>query len=239
MHGASRDAARYFDDWRRAADEHSLVIVVPKFSDNDFPESAGYNLGNRVTANGVANARDHWSFAAIEPLFDDVVDRIGGAQAMYTLYGHSAGSQFVHRFLYYMPEARVELAIAANAGWYTMPEYGVEYPYGLENAGVGEDELKAALARPMVLLLGDADIDPQASKLRKTPEAELQGANRFMRGQTMFRVARAKALELNTDFNWSLQVVPGAGHVNAQMAPAAAALIKQVVPAELIDSSGS
>ena len=226
MHGASRDADRYFHDWREVADEYNLIVVVPAFSAADFPKSAAYNLGNRVAADGQAIPQERWSFAAIEPLFDEVVARIGGAQTGYSLYGHSAGSQFVHRFLYYMPQARVHRAIAANAGWYTVPEFGIEYPYGLEHAGVSEEQLKVALARRLVLLLGDADIDTNASKLRKTPEAELQGANRFMRGHTMFRVASAKARELETDFNWSLQVVPGAGHVNAQMTPAAAKLFE-------------
>ncbi len=226
MHGASRDADRYFDDWREVADEYNLIVVVPAFGAADFPKSAAYNLGNRVAANGQAIPQEGWSFAAIEPLFDEVVARVGGAQTGYSLYGHSAGSQFVHRFLYYMPQARVQRAIAANAGWYTVPEFGIEYPYGLEHAGVSEEQLEVALARRLVLLLGDADIDTNASKLRKTPEAELQGANRFMRGHTMFRVASAKARELETDFNWSLQVVPGAGHVNAQMTAAAAKLLE-------------
>lgn len=44
--------------------------------------------------------------------------------------------------------------------------------------------------------------------------------------RVMYRVGRAKATELDVPFNWQLQVVPGAGHVNQQMTGAAAALVK-------------
>ena len=37
----------------------------------------------------------------------------GNRSERYHLYGHSAGAQFVHRFLYFMPDARVAKAVAA------------------------------------------------------------------------------------------------------------------------------
>jgi hypothetical protein len=226
LHGASRDATRYFEDWSAAGQAHGLIVVVPEFNAKDFPRSAAYNLGNVFEArSGTVNRRSTWSFSVLEPLFDHVLNLTGGEQDAYTLYGHSAGSQFVHRFLYYMPDARVKRAIAANAGWYTMPEFGIEYPYGLEGSTVGASQLRGTLGRELVILLGDADIDTEAEKLRKTPEAELQGENRLVRGHTMYRVGKAKALELGVPFNWRLQEVPGAGHVNQQMTEAAAALV--------------
>lgn len=224
MHGASRDAERYFDDWAAEAERRDLVVVVPEFTVEDFPRSARYNLGH-VFDPVTGSARDEalWTFSAIEPLFDDVVRRIGGAQTEYTLYGHSAGSQFVHRFLYYKPDARAARYIAANAGWYTVPLFDVEYPYGLRNAGVDETRLPDVLASDLTILLGTADNDPEGASLRKTPEAELQGAHRFERGLTMYRVAKAVADELEVDFNWRLEFVDGADHDNAKMTPAAAA----------------
>ena len=132
MHGASRDLQRYFADWRTAAAEHGFIVAVPYFSKEDFRGSARYNLGHVFDPDtGEQRPRELWTFAAIEPLFDAIVAKIDGKQTHYTMFGHSAGAQFLHRFLYYVPEARVSRAIAANAGWYTMPEFGVEYPYGL------------------------------------------------------------------------------------------------------------
>lgn len=227
MHGASRDAERYFDDWSAAGTEHGFVVVVPEFTEADFPRSAAYNLGNVIDPDtGRPTPRESWTYSAIEPLFDDVVRRLDGRQAGYTLYGHSAGAQFVHRLLYFVPDARVTQAIAANAGWYTMPLPGMDWPYGLRGTGLDDANLDRALARPLILLLGEDDDDPAADKLRKTPEAELQGAHRLMRGQTMHRVGAAQAAGRETAFGWRVRTVPGAGHVNALMTAPAAALVR-------------
>ncbi len=226
MHGASRDAPRYYDDWKTLAMAKGLVVVVPYLSQQDFPGSAHYNLGNVFDPDsGLQREKDEWTFSLVEPLFDEIRRRIGGEQDKYVLYGHSAGSQFVHRFMYYVPEARVHRFIAANAGWYTMPDFSVEYPYGLGNAGIEKDALPSILAKPLVLLQGNADIDVNADKLRKTPEAERQGPNRLERGRAMFRIAKSKSEELGVPFGWRLVVVDGADHDNAKMAPTAATLI--------------
>jgi hypothetical protein len=226
MHGASRDAERYYENWRSEAAVHDFVVIVPYFSREHFPKSAHYNLGH-VFEPGTGEQRPPgaWTFAAIEPLFDAVVEMLDGRQTHYTLFGHSAGSQFLHRFLYYVPGARVKRAIAANAGWYTMPDFGIRYPYGLAESGVTEEVLAGYFARDLVVLLGDADTLREDDDLRKTPEAELQGAHRFDRGRTFYRVARARAEALGVDFNWRLQEVQGAGHSNAEMTPAAALLV--------------
>jgi pimeloyl-ACP methyl ester carboxylesterase len=148
MHGASRDMPRYFDDWSAQANTHGFIAVVPEFTTTDFKGSARYNLGH-VFDRDTGERRDEitWTFSAIEPLFDQVVEWAGSKQQSYALFGHSAGSQFVHRFLYYKPDARVSKAILANAGWYTMPDFGVDYPYGLSNSGVGADVLAGYFGR--------------------------------------------------------------------------------------------
>ena len=155
-----------------------------------------------------------------------MVARLGGKQTEYTLFGHSAGSQFVHRFLYYMPEARVSRYLAGNAGWYTMPEFDTEYPYGLENAAISEEQLVDAFQKDVVILLGKEDIDTTDPDLRNTPEAKRQGINRLARGLTYYSAAQANAEKLGVDLQWQLVLVDDAGHKNGQMAPAAALLVE-------------
>ena len=226
MHGASRDMPRYFDDWSVQADAHGFIAVVPEFTATDFKGSARYNLGH-VFDPDTGKRRDEatWTFATIEPLFDQIVAWAGGEQERYVLFGHSAGSQFAHRFLYYVRDARVSKVILANAGWYTMPDFGVDYPYGLSESGVDDDVLADYFGHDVTVLLGDADIDTVDEDLRQTPEAELQGPHRLDRGRTFFRVSSAKAKKLGVDFNWRIRIVPGAEHSNAQMTPAAAELV--------------
>lgn len=225
MHGASRDARRYFRDWKTMGIKHNLIVVVPEFTRSKFRGSARYNLGFVFeSASGKRRDESTWTFSAIEPLFDAVVARVDGQQSSYALYGHSAGAQFVHRFLYYMPDARVRTFIAANAGWYTVPVNDFAYPYGLLDSGLTDADLPRIFAAPLVLLLGREDVDEADPSLRKTPEAQRQGPNRLARGLTQYRVAKARAEEMGIPFNWQLFVIKGADHVNAKMAPAAAVI---------------
>ena len=73
----------------------------------------------------------------------------------------------------------------------------------------------------LVVLLGEADIDPQLKSLRHTPEADAQGLYRFARGHYFFTHAKAAAAALNTPFNWALATVPNVEHSNQGMAPSA------------------
>ena len=232
MHGVRRDADRYRDEWAALAQVNRFIVVAPEFTRRDFPEATGYNLGNVFDRNalerGEMNRIDEeaWSFSAIEPLFSAVTDYLNSMQTEYTLYGHSAGSQFVHRFLFYKHQARVKRYIAANAGWYTTPDFEEPYPYGLQDAGVDEASLRAALARDVVVLLGGLDNDAMHRSLRRTPEALRQGPHRFARGQFFFERAAQVAAELDTPFNWRLETVPYAKHSNGEMALSAATLIE-------------
>jgi len=218
MHGNGRDAERYLREWVPVAEKGRFIAVAPHFARTDFPTTRSYNVGNLRTADGKPIPEPLWSFSAIEPLFDEVRRSVGSARRSYYLFGHSAGSQFVHRFLYWKPAARVEIAFPANAGWYTMPDYSIEYPYGLKGSGVPEANLKRALSRKVVVLLGGQDINRDPD-LRTTPEAMAQGPHRFARGGKFFYTAKAAAARLKVPFRWSKALVEGAGHQNGAMAP--------------------
>lgn len=216
MHGTNRDADRYRDEWAKIAEEQQILVVVPQFSKDDYPRAAGYNLGNIFnTETGERNSLGVSPFGAIEPLFDYVREQVPNTQDSYSMYGHSAGSQFVHRYIYFVPEARLDWAIAANAGWYTMPDLDVEWPYGLAGTGLDEADLQKALASRLYILLGTKDNNPDHKSLRKTEEAMAQGPHRFARGQTFFEAGKEAA---GSDaFGWSMGFVDGAAHRNREM----------------------
>lgn len=217
MHGNGRDAERYRNEWAPVAERGRFTVIVPHFARSDFPTTRSYNVGNLRTADGEPIPERLWSFSAIEPLFEEVRQAIGSTRKTYYLFGHSAGSQFVHRFLYWKPQARVETAFPANAGWYTMPDYTIAYPYGLKGSGLPERNLARSLSRKVVILLGGQDIkrDPD---LRTTPEAMQQGPHRLARGGHFYYAAQRAARRLRVPFRWDKALVEGAGHENGKMA---------------------
>lgn len=217
MHGVNRNADDYAANWETLAREYGLRIYAPEFSANSFPGAALYNLGGIGTDGPYA-------YSAIEPLFDAIMQR-GGTAEGYFLFGHSAGAQFVHRALLFEDLPRLNTAYSANAGWYTLPDAGTPWPYGLHGVPADQNDVRQWLGRPMVLLLGDQDTDPEDVNLRRTPDAMTQGPHRYARGEFFFAFAQAQADRLDTPFLWSTVSVPGIAHDNAGMAEAAAALI--------------
>jgi hypothetical protein len=227
MHGAGRDPQRYRDEWISGADKGGFIVIAPEFSDEDFPGPRSYNWGGVFGAEtGEPRVRALWTFSAIEPMFDEVVARLGGGQTEYTLYGHSAGSQFVHRFMFFQPDARVKRFIPANAGWYTFPDLTVPFPFGLDGTVTSEDQLRAVLAKDVVVLLGDRDNDTEHSSLNRSAGAMAQGPHRFARGQAFYAAAEQLAASKGWEFGWSLRVVDGVAHSNGGMARGAYDLIE-------------
>jgi len=222
LHGVNRDADRYRDEWRALADRYGFLLAVPEFSQAKFPGDDWYNFGGMVDAKGTPRERAQWSFNVVDRVFADVRRLSGAERRGYSLYGHSAGAQFAHRFLLFAASPAVEMVVAANAGWYTLPVADEAFPYGLKGSPATEADVRAFLARPLVLQLGEADTDSGHSSLRRTPEADSQGAHRFARGRNFMAVAEGEARRLGAPLAWRVVTVPGVGHSNGKMAEHAA-----------------
>jgi poly(3-hydroxybutyrate) depolymerase len=221
MHGVHRNGQGYRDNWVDHARKMKFLLVVPEFSEKDYPGDT-YATGNMLDKAGNPIDPAKWAFTAIERLFDRVKAMSGNKSKTYFIYGHSAGGQFVHRFMLFMPNARYQRAIAANPGYYTLPALTIRFPYGLAGTVATEASLSKVLSRDFVLLLGEKDIDPNDPNMRKTPEANAQGKNRFQRGHYFFQQAKDEAARLNAVFSWRLGTVPDAAHSDKQMSEAAA-----------------
>lgn len=224
MHGTERDAERYRDQWVPHARDRGFIVVVPEFSRQAFPGSS-YILGGTREGPGAARPNAQEAFGLMEPLFDEVRTATQNRHPKFNLYGHSAGAQFVHRFLYFEPNARVDKAVAANAGWWTLPDLSVAFPYGLQGSGVGPEALKTVLQRPLVILLGTADTNPNDSDLRQTPQAVAQGPHRLARGQYFYEHSQRQAAAWGIPLGWTLATAPGVSHSNAGMAKFAVELL--------------
>ena len=230
MHGVDRNGDVYRNQWVNLAKENKWIIIAPNFSDTDWPGSRYYNVGNVFDGSGGyqgnLNPEADWTFSSIEAIFDHVVSEIDGNQTSYNIYGHSAGSQFVHRMVTLKSEPlRAKKIIVANAGWYTLLDENTPYPFGIRNLELSEEQINRALALDMVVLLGEADVLID-DNLNTDPQAMLQGPYRFARGQNYYNYHRDLAAKRGVPFGWTLSTVPGVGHNNRNMAPAAAEFLK-------------
>ena len=169
MHGAKRNGERYRDSWVDLAETGKFLLVAPEFSKKRFPRIWRYNLGGVFRASLRRRPEKEWTFTLIEKIFDTLRDEHGVTTKQYDIFGHSAGSQFVHRMVLFKKGARIRRAIAANAGWYTMPDRSVEFPYGVAGANVSDDRLRDFLGTELIVLLGDRDTDPSHRSLRRGP----------------------------------------------------------------------
>jgi poly(3-hydroxybutyrate) depolymerase len=219
IHGVGRNAEEYRNDWIEFAEQKKFLLVAPEFSKAEFPGVESFNSGNLFAPDGQLRPREQWSYSVIEPLFDAVRARFGIRRNDYQIYGHSAGAQFVQRFLYFVPDARCTRLVAANAGWYMLPTLTTAFPYGLQGTPADATALRQAFARDLIILLGEADTDPQHPSLRHTPEADAQGLYRLARGKHFYARAQAEAAAQRLTCNWTLVTVPGVEHVNKTMAP--------------------
>lgn len=221
MPGVKRNADEYRDQWHELAIEHDFLLVVPEFKDSDSQGLERYGPGKVFDQNGSANPEPEWSYSAIEGIFDDVRSRFGMTTERYALYGHSAAAEFVQRFVFHVPEARVSRVVVANAGWYQMPDHDVGFPCGFGGSVVDRRCLVEGLQLPVTILLGKEDTDAGNPELSNTPQAMLQGPDRQARGKVFFEAAKTAAIELGVPFNWKLEWVDEDALDNREMAVAA------------------
>lgn len=222
MHGVNRNADSYCESWQTKAEQYGLIILTPLFDKNNFP-SEKYQLGN-VCSKGTMNYEDEMTFSIIDAIFKAFVQKFDIADQTYNIYGHSAGAQFVHRFVLFYDSPYLDKAVAANAGTYTFISNKQDFPYGYRNLGGLSAVSKKAFQKKLVVFLAEGDTI-RDSYLNVTNEADKQGPNRFVRGNNFFKSAEEYAARKNIPFLWQLHTRSGAAHSNRQMAPAAADIL--------------
>lgn len=170
--------------------------------------------------------REDWIFGDFDRIFEIARDELELDADGYDLFGHSAGGQILHRLALFRPGTRARRILAANSGWYTLPEVGTDFPYGLGGTPVGDEGLARSLGERLVVFLGEEDdADETRGSLRSTPQADRQGPGRLSRGRYFYRKGEQAAGRLGVELAWTLHVVPGVGHDYRRMSAAAAAYL--------------
>lgn len=226
IHGQKRNVAEhsafdYYDVWQPLAEKAGALLLVPEFVEQSWPTSWQFQFGNVMTKSLKPIPWEDSGFAVAEMAFRRAVAMTGSHRQRFFLYGHGGGAQWVQRYVLHSGGRMIDRAVAANPGWYMLPDDEFKYPYGLKGAPVAPATLRGAFASDFVLLLGQDDVST-GGVMRNNEETNEQGETRFQRGHFYFDRAAKDARKIGARFAWHLREVPGAGHENEDMAPVAA-----------------
>ena len=223
IHGNSRNADGYLNVWMKLARKHDVFLVAPEFNRSDFPS---YNTLMMSTSNGrIRENKDLYLHNSIDLFFDYFINKFDLKADKYIIYGHSGGSQFVHRYLLMSDNPKVDKAVAANAGWYTFLR-GAPFPYGIKNPPIelSSNHIRRFLNTEIHILIGSRDVDIDSS-VNQSDGANAQGRNRFQRATNFFQHTESVVRENDLKFNWKLKIINGAAHSNSKMSRAAAEIL--------------
>lgn len=207
VHGISRNALEHVFAFRRKADELGFAVAAPVFDNRDF---RGYQ-----TLGCNSDWRAMRAFLAV--LEDAVV--VTGFALPPNIFGFSGGAQFAHRFALTHP-ARVNALAVASAGWYTFLTEAARYPLGLSGSFAPSTDLSAFLELPILVMVGDADLDRDAN-LRKGRKVDaLEGRHRVERAKRWASAVNDAALRRGLTPPAVFANLPGAAHSFADCANA-------------------
>lgn len=225
VHGTTSDietpeaSAHFFIvSWTDFAEKHGLVLIAPAFDQEHFSSHLGdHALGGYRGLFGRDIAADAW----VLRLVGAHQQAYGGLDKRFYLYGHSAGGQFVARFLVTHPEL-VQRAVISAAATYPQPDAAVAWPFGMgelvadvewdaetvRHVDVISDKQKwlAATQIPLTVIIGLND----TSELPAYPGQN--GKNRFVIARNWVRDMEAFAAENGLTSRFQFEVVPGKGH---------------------------
>jgi hypothetical protein len=223
LHGAERNGREYLAAWAPKAREYGIIIIAPEFSETQF-NTVQYNEGGAIEGSKLASS-EKMTFALIDQIFDFTKTELKLTNSTYNIYGHSAGAQFVHRYLQFYQSPKLKKSVAANAGWYTFPDETIDYPYGIKSlTSEPKDFRKKYYEKDLLVLLGTSDT-LRTGDLRINEPADKQGRNRLQRGNNFFNYSKAKATSETSSYNWKVDYAQGVGHDHTLMSAKAADLL--------------
>ncbi|MCC4114641.1 alpha/beta hydrolase [Aromatoleum toluclasticum] len=204
VHGISRNAFEQVSMFAPYAERAGVVIVAPLFDRGRFPQY------QRLVENDSGES----PVAVMEAVVAEVARATGAHSERLHLFGFSGGGQFVHRYAMAHPE-RVAGYVVGSAGWYTFPDAGQRYPYGLgysRRLRMGDFELERFLAVPGWVLVGERDVH-EGTAMRRTERVLLgQGQSRMERGLRWVDAVNGRAAELGLAAPVRFETLPRSPH---------------------------
>lgn len=202
VHGVTRKPKEIVRALRAEAAEHGITLVAPLFDRRHF---AGYQ---RLRADDRGPADE-----ALDRVVADAARRTGADGERFTMFGHSGGAQFVHRYAMMHPERLLGYVVSA-AGWYTLPDPTLPYPLGAGEGRRGRTpDLDAFLRVPGCVVVGENDDSKEHRYLRRSRKLDpLQGVTRLERARTWVSAVRRASAERGLYTQYGFYVLPDTGH---------------------------
>ena len=227
IHGNSRDVKKYLNLWLEDAKDKNVILVAPHFTKENYPNFGTLQIAK--SSGKILNDQSNNLTNSISSFFTYFKSKYNLESSTYRIFGFSAGSQFVHRYLMYGKDTRTEKAVLGSAGWYTFLNEE-KYPYGTKNMPIEKDRYEWFLSRRVLFILGNKDNDPNHPTLNLSKGAKKQGNNRYERGQNYFDNLLNFSQKNKIPFRWRYKAVPSLDH-NTEM------LSKNAIPFLLEDLS--
>ena len=206
VHGISRNAYEQAVVFSELCEKYRVVLVVPVFQSvvhRDYQRLGRKGRGPRVDR-------------LLHRILAEVASVTGADATQVSLFGFSAGAQFVHRYLMAHPH-RVARAVVAAAGWYTFPDPKQRFPYGIRPNGSLPGvvfDAERFLRVPVEVLVGSRDLG--SINLKHGERVDVQGSNRVERARRWVAAMRTTAAAHGLVPAVTLTEVPGIDHSFAE-----------------------
>jgi hypothetical protein len=232
--GAGRNGWSYRDSWVEAAEKYNVLILSPSYSEDFYPRFWNYNIARMLSDVKINKAKtaiesytvvadsNEWIFNDFDRIFDYSMIKFNLSAKQYDMFGHSAGGQIIHRLALFDFKNKANRLLASNSGWYTVPTFKENFPYGLKNGVFTQDQISSVFKSNLIVFLGELDNEHETrGHLVRNSQLDIQGTYRLSRGQHFFKKSNELASNLNVEFNWNIHVVQGVGHDYKNMGKAA------------------
>ena len=214
IHGASRDVNKYLEAWIDDAENKNIILVAPHFTKDSFKYYSTLGLASS-SGKMMDDSKTNLS-NSIALFFNIFKSKYSLSTDKYLIFGFSGGSQFVHRYMMYGKDTRIEKAVLGSAGWYTFLN-NEPFPFGIKNMPLDKKRIDWFLSRKVLFILGKSDNDPNHPTLNSNKKAIEQGEHRYERGQNYFNSLTHYAEQSKTPFRWRYKSVEGLDHNTEEM----------------------
>ena len=222
IHGNSRNAVEYLSAWIPHIKNKNVIVAAPQFNKADFRYF--FLLEMAESSGKINNKKNEYINNSISLFFNYLKSKFSLSAQTYSMFGHSAGAQFTHRYMLLSMDSRISNSVIANAGWYTFITND-EFPYGVKNSpiSISNEQIKWFMSNKVHLLIGSDDVGFQS--VNSSKGANLQGLTRVDRAANYFDSLVVNAENRGYALRWNYRVLDSVDHDFKKITPFAAQIL--------------